>query len=81
MDFGEHHVLETSPPIATPDPAIRAALVDWMARGDRSGRARAALARLDAGTWGVCCRCGAPLAVEELQRDPSEPFCASCRDF
>lgn len=38
----------------------------------------AALARLDAGTYGVCARCGRPVPVERLRARPSTALCVRC---
>lgn len=38
---------------------------------------RAALDRLDAGTYGVCMRCGKPIAEARLDAIPETPFCAA----
>jgi len=38
----------------------------------------AALGRIDAGTYGECCQCGAALGAERLERDPAVVFCAGC---
>lgn len=38
----------------------------------------AALARMDAGTYGVCTRCGAPIGPGRLRVRPYEPTCVTC---
>ncbi len=38
----------------------------------------AALARLDCGDYGICCRCGGEIAAERLRHDPATPFCRDC---
>ncbi|WP_408899386.1 TraR/DksA family transcriptional regulator [Nocardioides sp. R1-1] len=38
----------------------------------------AALARLDAGTYGVCERCGEPIASARLEARPSARRCVAC---
>ncbi|MCA3255248.1 MAG: TraR/DksA family transcriptional regulator [Alphaproteobacteria bacterium] len=43
-----------------------------------TGRIVAALARIDAGTWGDCVRCGAPIDPRRLEADPSAPSCVGC---
>ncbi|MGE4593803.1 TraR/DksA family transcriptional regulator [Alcaligenes sp.] len=40
----------------------------------------AALARLDNGDYGICCRCGDEIATERLHHDPATPFCRDCVD-
>lgn len=37
----------------------------------------AAMARLDAGTYGLCIECGAPIAPERLEANPSATTCAA----
>ncbi|WP_261167255.1 TraR/DksA family transcriptional regulator [Microbacterium sp. Marseille-Q6965] len=37
-----------------------------------------ALARLDAGTYGSCARCGRPIPVERLRARPSASLCVRC---
>jgi DnaK suppressor protein len=39
----------------------------------------AALARLDAGTYGVCASCGRPVAPERLEAIPWAAFCIDCQ--
>lgn len=38
-----------------------------------------ALARMDAGTYGICERCGQPINVERLQAIPTATLCISCK--
>lgn len=38
-----------------------------------------ALARLDAGTFGACVRCGRPIAVDRLEALPWAPRCIDCQ--
>lgn len=38
----------------------------------------AALARLDAGTWGECVRCGEEIEPRRLALDLAAPLCADC---
>lgn len=38
----------------------------------------AALARLDAGTYGICESCGAPIPVERLEAIPHVRLCVAC---
>jgi RNA polymerase-binding transcription factor DksA len=38
----------------------------------------AALARVDAGTYGRCTRCGEPIAPERLEARPSAATCVPC---
>ena len=41
-------------------------------------RIDAALARIEAGDYGDCVRCGNPIAEKRLQLLPDTPFCANC---
>lgn len=41
-------------------------------------RIDAALARIAAGEYGDCVRCGNPIAEKRLQLLPDTPFCANC---
>jgi DnaK suppressor protein len=43
-------------------------------------RLDAALARIDAGSFGTCCKCGEDVAVARLLADPGTPFCAICQE-
>lgn len=43
-------------------------------------RLEAALARIRAGSFGVCCGCGDELDEERLETEPAVPFCADCQD-
>lgn len=38
----------------------------------------AALARIDAGTYGTCQRCGNSISIERLTALPATPFCKVC---
>jgi RNA polymerase-binding transcription factor DksA len=42
------------------------------------GEITAALARLDAGTYGVCERCGAAINPERLEARPAVTICITC---
>ena len=39
----------------------------------------AALAALDAGTYGLCRQCKEPLAMARLEALPEAPFCLECQ--
>lgn len=39
---------------------------------------RAALARIEAGSYGACLRCGDPIAEARLDLLPAAPLCAGC---
>lgn len=41
-------------------------------------RLRAALARMDEGTYGECLDCGEDIPVRRLEVDPATPLCVSC---
>ncbi|NHB77195.1 TraR/DksA family transcriptional regulator [Rhodobacter calidifons] len=41
-------------------------------------RIRAALRRIEEGTYGLCTRCGAPIAEARLDALPWTPHCRSC---
>ena len=43
-------------------------------------RLAAARTRLGNGTFGVCCQCGAAIAMLRLENDPGAPFCAACQE-
>jgi DnaK suppressor protein len=38
-----------------------------------------ALGRMDAGTYGLCERCGQPIADERLEALPAAPLCMNCK--
>ena len=40
---------------------------------------RAALARIEAGTYGVCSRCGVDIPAERLAAVPSASLCMTCK--
>jgi DnaK suppressor protein len=40
---------------------------------------RAALERLEAGTYGMCMICHEPISTSELEVDPLERFCCKCQ--
>lgn len=42
-------------------------------------RLDAALDRLDAGSFGLCCKCGEAIANIRMEADPGAPFCATCQ--
>ena len=39
---------------------------------------RAALARIEDGTYGDCAKCGDPISAERLETLPATPFCKNC---
>ncbi len=40
-----------------------------------------ALARIDAGTYGLCTRCGKSIAVPRLQAMPAAELCIECKEW
>jgi RNA polymerase-binding transcription factor DksA len=57
---------------------------DVMGRVDTMSRtaladAEAALARIDAGTYGACLACGGAIPVERLEARPASGHCISCQ--
>ncbi len=46
----------------------------------RMERIRAALRRIDEGTYGDCARCEEPIAVGRLQADPATLVCIACAE-
>jgi DnaK suppressor protein len=45
---------------------------------DRLGNIDAALARIEAGTYGECQNCGRPIGEERLEANPTTTFCGDC---
>lgn len=43
-------------------------------------RIEAALARIEAGRFGLCCVCEDTVAAERLAADPAVPFCLACAE-
>jgi DnaK suppressor protein len=56
--------------------ATRAGLREGLQREER--RIEAALARIDAGQFGVCCACDDHIPGDRLAADPATPFCIAC---
>lgn len=46
----------------------------------RKRKIEAALDRVDAGTFGLCCKCRAPIEPERLDADLAAVFCRECVD-
>jgi DnaK suppressor protein len=46
----------------------------------RRRKVEAALARVSAGAYGLCCECHANIAVDRLEADPAEVFCQECAE-
>lgn len=68
-DFAEQAVARQDD---EPLDAIESAALDEIAL------TRQALARLDAGTYGVCVGCGEPIAAERLRALPTASHCIAC---
>lgn len=47
---------------------------------DLLGEVRAALARMDAGTYGVCARCSAEIPAARLEAVPTASLCIKCKE-
>ncbi|MEI7814570.1 MAG: TraR/DksA C4-type zinc finger protein [Coriobacteriia bacterium] len=47
---------------------------------DLLGETRAALARMDAGTYGTCERCGAEIPAARLEAVPTASLCIKCKE-
>ncbi len=70
-----------------PDPSDRATVEEernWSLRlrdRDRKliNKLQDALARLDAGTFGLCTRCGRPIAEARLRARPMTDLCIDCK--
>ena len=43
-------------------------------------RIERALARIEAGTYGVCVRCGEPIGADRLEAMPEAELCISCKE-
>ena len=43
-------------------------------------KVEAAIARVEAGTYGICCQCDEEMTPERLRSDPAAPFCQECID-
>lgn len=70
-----------------PDPSDRATVEEernWSLRlADRDrkliGKLQEALARIDAGTFGQCTRCGRPISSARLRARPMTDLCIECK--
>ena len=60
---------------SVPDPVAQRRSADLQ---DTLDEIEAALARIDAGTYGACVRCGAAIPVERLQMRPFAVRCVPC---
>lgn len=81
------HHLVGGPADELPDPSDRATAEEeraWSLRlADRDRKLipklQEALARLDAGTFGLCTRCGRPIASARLRARPMTELCIECK--
>jgi len=48
---------------------------------DRKTRIEHALKKMDDGTWGICERCGTPIAEERLDALPFVALCITCQEL
>ena len=60
---------------SVPDPVAQRRSADLQATLDEI---EAALARIDAGTYGACVRCGSAIPAERLQMRPFADRCVAC---
>jgi len=47
---------------------------------DALDRVRDAIARMDAGTYGICTRCGAEIPTARLEAVPAASLCIQCKE-
>jgi DnaK suppressor protein len=81
------HELEEVEGEELPDPSDRATAEEQRATTLRlaarerklEDKIRAALARLDAGTFGRCLSCGNPIPLERLKARPVTDLCVACK--
>lgn len=72
----------------SPDMAVRAGTEASLPRAVPVGvpkhlqvrvrKLEAALARVDCGTYGLCCECEIEISPEQLDADPAAVFCTDC---
>ena len=81
---------EASKPVDLDEPIGRVSRIDaiqqqQMARAGREGlvlrakQVRAALLRIEAGTYGECLSCEEPVGFARLSARPETPFCIACQ--
>jgi DnaK suppressor protein len=81
------HEMAGEEPDELPDPSDRATVEEernWSLRlRDRDrrliGKVEEALRRLDAGTFGLCTRCGKPIGAARLKARPVTDLCIDCK--
>jgi RNA polymerase-binding transcription factor len=81
----ELHGMEAERDIEYTDHAQEEAVNDEMIALDEHGRRqvadiRAALARIDDGTYGSCARCGEPIDPRRLEKLPTARYCIDCQE-
>lgn len=76
LSTGDQHPADTASELSESD--REDALVE--AAEERRTEARAALARLDDGTYGVCVDCGEKIAEARLEFRPEAARCLSCQE-
>ncbi len=65
---------------ATQSLSAEAAAADVARLREALGDTEQALERLEAGAFGLCTRCGEPIALERLRSAPSSPRCRRCQE-
>jgi RNA polymerase-binding transcription factor len=65
---------------ATHNLSAEAAAAEVARLREALGDTEQALERLEAGAFGLCTRCGEPIALERLRSAPSSPRCRSCQE-
>lgn len=71
----DQHPADTASELSDADREV--ALIE--AADDQRGQVLAALARIDAGTYGVCVDCGQPISEARLQVRPEAARCLQCQ--
>lgn len=89
LDLGSQavHEMAGEEPDELPDPSDRATVeeerTDSLRLADlareRIGEIREALDRIDAGTFGLCTRCGRPIGAARLRVRPMTDLCIACK--
>lgn len=47
---------------------------------ERRRKVEAAISRMDAGAYGLCCQCRDTIETKRHEADPATVFCAACAD-
>ncbi len=76
LSYGQEHVEEAAAVLTEQDrsDALREVV------SDQRSQVVAALARLDAGTYGQCVQCGTQLSDERLEARPEAARCKTCQE-